>query len=134
MIGAENHLVPGDGHRPHYGAVVDHEGDVYRPISPTLTELARPVEGVDDPDSATQQAVAAVDRLLRQYRVLGMSLVETAHDELVRSSVTLGGDRRGVGSGCLEVRSQLEERLAGLLGDARGIHVISLHRHRGEAS
>jgi hypothetical protein len=53
--------------------MVDRQRHVDRPVGTSLlTELARAVEGIDDPDAPRRQSLGVVDALLRQHGVVRM--------------------------------------------------------------
>jgi len=72
---------------------------VNRPVtSIRFSELARPVEWIDDPHPRRVQPFRAARRLFGEDSIVGVSLREHLDDQLMRSPIARGAERVGVGA------------------------------------
>ena len=111
---------------------VDRQRDVDRPVGTSLlTELARAVEGIDDPDAPHRQPLGVVDALLGQHGVVGVRSSQRRHDEMVGGEVAFGAELLGVGAGRVHRGPQRDEQLPGLGRDGGRVAVVVGRRGHG---
>jgi hypothetical protein len=66
---------------------------MHRPVGAGwLTELARAVEGIDDPDPCRIEARRVVHAFLREHRVVGVGLGQPGEQQLVGAEIALVPD------------------------------------------
>ena len=120
--GAERTPTAGSATAAAAGLAVDDERDVHRPVRPAgLAELVGAVERVDDPHPVGGQPVARSRGPPRRgWRRPGRASWSASHEEVVGAHVALVHDLPRVGAGRDGLGPQLDEQLAGLVGQPGG--------------
>ena len=126
----ENQTARGQRDRPGGGLTVDDERDVHRPVGAGwLTELARAVEGIDDPDPGGVEARQVVRTFLREHRVVRVRVTQAAEQQLVRAEIAFAPDAVGR-LALLDARPDAEQEPARLIGETCRVLVIRVARAR----